>query len=551
MTDYRNVPGFISDEEAESIEKTPHGFISDEEAAALENTLEQFKESTIENLPWLGAMGGTAVGVGTPVGPVGGAALGGYGGAALKNVINRYRGHHDAPKSELEYLTDPAEKGLTAASSEALMGAIPPKVLKPLAAGAVARSLSEDEDKNKNTALAAGGAALLGSDRSRIVKDYIKNLGKKGVAKFTEFTTAVPSGATEKLIEKPAQVMEASKNPEYVFNTAEKAHDELLRRDSLEDQAIGQARKQFRDEFGRESVDTKSVLQDLDSFINKHLPTKDGYGALLPKELEKLEEIRAKALVTLKAEARSKDGQLNLPLASGEKRAGDLQKFADYLANEVKNFDQSKIPGTGDTRYQAYLRSLYGKVKGLLHELDPAGLTVADKKFSDYASKASSLKPLGNHNRREAFVDNFYTRNKEGMRKDAKELIPESIDDLESISAAKAFSSQGPSGSPKGRRTLIGSAIGIPLGAHGVKSDDPVEVLLGLSVMAATSPSIMMATIGNVSKLMESKFGSQWITPFVQNPELIKMIGSAAIRKQVESQIKSAQVKDRVRMSRQ
>lgn len=213
------------------------------------------------------------------------------------------------------------------------------------------------------------------------------------------------------------------------------------------------------------------------------------------------------------------------------KSADDLHRFADYLGNQIKTFEQSKMPGSGDTRYQAYLRSLYGQVKDKLHTLDPEGLGAADAKFSDYATKANRLGRLENEDQMEGFINNFYGKNKTLMRESAQDLIPNSVEDIADIGASRAFTKQGPAGSEMGGRRIIGSGMGAVLGAHGAMTHNPAEMAAGLFAHMATSPEVHKQILGRSAQAIDAIKSAPWFKAMQGNPALLDAISSPELKK--------------------
>lgn len=350
--------------------------------------------------------------------------------------------------------------------------------------------------------------------------DLAAPLARAGVAKTSELMTGVPSEAIERLIQRPTQVMGAEREGN-ALNVARNARDELLTRDKAEDTAISGARQKFKDQFGDQKVDTSPIIQGHGEFMQKNAPTSQGVGPLSSDEIEGLNGIARKGLTTENAIPRP-----GVPSAIPERSAADLQKLGDDLSSQVTKFDQSKLPGSGDTRYQAYLRSLYRQVKERLHQLDPEGLTKADAQFSDYADKAGRLGRLENEDQMEGFINNYYGKNKTLMRESAQDIIPNSVEDIADIGASRAFTKQGPAGSEMGARRIVGSSIGGVLGAHGAVTHNPYEMLAGAVAHTATSPGVHKAVIGNTSKLIDSPLLRQ----FAENPALIESVESPELR---------------------
>ncbi len=328
-----------------------------------------------------------------------------------------------------------------------------------------------------------------------------KGLLKSGLSKVSELSSGVPSEAAARLIERPGEVMAAGK-PKAAMNIAEQARGELLGRNAQEGQKIGEARKTFAKDFGAQSVDTEPVVQKLKDVLEERGTVGGEEGALSGGEQKNL-----KGFIKDRLQSPSEAG------AIPKKSAGSLQRFADYLKNQVNSFEQSRLPGASDTAYQSQLRQTYGKVKGLLHDIDPKGLGEADKQFHEFAKKTSQLGRLEDPETMESFVNNFYGKNKSLMRENAEGLLPQSIESLKDLGASKGFDVVGPSGSHSGIRNIMSAgAIG-----HGVMSHDPLQVIGGLMLQ----PKVQKQLLGR---------GSQAAGLLNQNPALKPLLRGGLIQ---------------------
>jgi hypothetical protein len=337
----------------------------------------------------------------------------------------------------------------------------------------------------------------------------------KGVAKGSEIMTGVPSEAVERLIARPGQVLSAE-DPGKALNVAKSARAELLARDAEEDAAIRAARSKFKNEFGDRQPDTTSVTNNMADFAQRNESSPQGFGPVPDAELNQISEMSKKL---------------------GDMNAGDLQKFSDYIDTRIKNFDQSKMPGSGDTRFQSYLRSLRGQIKGKLHELDPEGLGAADKQFHNYATNADRLGKLEDENQMESFINNYFGKNKTLMRESAEDLIPDSVKDIADIGASRAFTKQGPAGSEMGARRIVGSGIGGILGAHGVMTHNPLEIAAGAAAHAMTSPEVHKQVIGRSAQAIGAIKNMPWFQAIQKNPALLDTIGSPELKKIINGMI--------------
>lgn len=316
---------------------------------------------------------------------------------------------------------------------------------------------------------------------------------RKGVALTSHITSGAPTEAVERLIQRPSQVLK----PPSAIKAGEAAREELLAKTSQEGKKIGDARKAFRQSFGESSVDTSPVVENLQENIANKGTIGGEQGALSPKEEESLKGLIGSRLQT---DALSK------------KPAGSLQHFADYLKNQIDTFEQSRLPGGNDTAYQSQLRKTYGQVKGLLHDIDPNGLKQADKQFHEFAKKADKLGQLENPDTMERFVSTYYGPNKSTMREAAEGLIPNSLEDIKDIGAAKSFNTIGPSGSHAGLRNITSAGL---IG-KGMFTHDPLSVVGGLMMQ----PSVQKQLIGRGAQL----------SPYIaNNPEFIPLARGALV----------------------
>jgi hypothetical protein len=153
-------PVYLTDEQIAELEKQHQQpeYLSDEQMAQMEagqepSLLSQLGKSTTEMLPELGATLGSGLGFVSPVpgGTIGGAAVGGYAGKALKNVIEQYA--YDKPKTNQEIILSPFQEAANAASSEVIGGVGVPMALNAGARGlkSVTSSLSKIPEKVMET----------------------------------------------------------------------------------------------------------------------------------------------------------------------------------------------------------------------------------------------------------------------------------------------------------------------------------------------------------------------------------------------------------------
>ncbi len=319
-----------------------------------------------------------------------------------------------------------------------------------------------------------------------------KGLLQKGLGAATELTSGVPSEDAIRLMQNPSGVL----NPKSALDIAGNARNELLARSAQEGKDISSARKTFADKFGDKYVDTTPVIENLQNKIAEKGLVNGEEGALSKGEQGKLSDFNSRLTTQIPDQV------------IAQKPAGSLQRFADYVGNQVKDFEQSKAPGSGDTVYQSQLRQTYGKVKELLHNLDPEGLGEADKKFHKFATDANRLGRLEDPNMMESFINNFQGKNKSLMRESAKGLIPENMSDIEDLGAAKGFNVIGPSGSHAGLRNMMSAGAM----AHGAYAHDPLQMIGG----ALMQPAVQKQLLGRGSQLGSAIVNHPEITPIAR-----------------------------------
>lgn len=460
-------------------------------------------KGTLDLLPVAGGVAGAAVGgtggtlagpAGTMVGGVAGAGLGAGMGKSAQNMGEHYL--LGEGKSAEDQLLEPAEVGLQGATMEGAGQMVMPAI-------GAAKNIA-------NQALEGTSLATYGKKAADLAGTAIK----KGVAKTSSFLSGAPSDAVERLIERPSEVLGAN-NPRSALTAAETARNELMARNSTEGQAISGARKKFASDFGDQSVDTRPILDKQSEFLTQKSPVNGEQGALSPEQLSSLSDLSKNRLTS------------QVPGAYDEKTVAtktgrELQNFADYLDSEIKSFDQSKLPGSGDTPYQSRLRRLYGEVKSQLHDLDPEGLGAADKRFSQYANDVSDLGRLENEGTMEGFINNFYGRNKTGMRESADRVIPESIDSIKDIAANRAFDISGPAGHGRGLRNMLSAAMG----TGGVATHNPYLAVAG----AALQPSVHKQVIGRGAQAVQAMTDGRLFQAIQKNPSLVQSISNPRLR---------------------
>lgn len=394
-------------------------------------------------LPLAGGIAAAIPATVTGPGAIAAAGAGGMGGEAARIGIGKGLGVYDGGLGDAA--ADIGKEGLTMAAGEGAG-----KYLIAPAMKAIAPEI-------------AGAAQAVGSGI------------KKGVGLAADHFGVAPREAAERLIERPGEVLGATKDT--ALDVARVAQEELAARNSAERKAIGSARDTFANQHGEVPVDTSPIKEDLGSFIEKKGGIEGEQGALSPKEVSNLQQLKDERLSTGEAP---------------QKSARQLQNFADYLDSQIKSFDQ--VPGKSDTPYQARLRQLYGQVKNQLHAMDPSGLGAADSQYSDFMGDVNNLSPLSKPKQMEGFVNNFFGNNKTQIRESAQRIIPDSFEAISDVGANSAFK-------------------------HGV--------------IGQTSKQV----IGRGSQVVKALANQPWFNSMVQNPRLIQNIGNPELRNMVAQAI--------------
>lgn len=181
----------------------------------------------------------------------------------------------------------------------------------------------------------------------------------------------------------------------------------------------------------------------------------------------------------------------------------DLQKYADWLKKEVDTFDQSKLPNKSDTPYQAMMRGRYGKVKELMHQVDPE-LKAADAQYHNFANDVKLLKNLDKPHSAESFISNFYGPNKTELQSAAERLIPNTVERIKDLAAAKELNKPGAlKGQIFGSAGALGSIGSQVVDKQGHRHYSLLPALAGLGMAAGTNPTANKVAIGQGSKLIQ------------------------------------------------
>jgi hypothetical protein len=335
-----------------------------------------------------------------------------------------------------------------------------------------------------------------------------------GASALSGFT--VPAEAVTRLIERPSQIMSA-RNPGRALEIAQNAENELLARNAFEKQKIQNARKNFRNEFGDKPVDTSDLIDQKNQFISNNQLTAEGKGAITPSEVKEAEDLENSLRTS---------GSILDAKGAPKRNAGDLQKTADWVQNQIDSFNRPQLPVNRSNRYQSYLGSLNHNLKSKLHEIDPNGLAQSDKQFSEYADKSKFFGNLEKPDKMESFVNSFYGPNKTAMQDAATDLIPNSLEEIKDLATDKVFNGVGPSGSNHGLRNLL-AASGIGAGAA-THNTPMMAASVALGVLG--NPKLQRFAIGNASKGLEYLKNSKAMQAIKENANLINNITDPKLR---------------------
>lgn len=365
--------------------------------------------------------------------------------------------------------------------------------------------------------------------------------GSKAAAKVSSALTGVDSDAYLRMLNRPKQVA-GSLEPGNSLRVARKAQGELAARAESEGTAISQARQDFHKNFGQTPVDTTPMVSSVDESLARNAPNSSGRSGMMPDEIAELQDLRNKDFmgqkqtgtqqVTTSRPSSIVDEQGNPiqvtsteqvptlePVAS--KPAGELQRTADYLQEQVSPQAYKTVGPTRTGKSTGAYQDLLGKLKDSFHKIDPNGLGKADARFSDYADKVKILGPLENDGSAESFASNLFGANKGARQEAAQALIPNSYEDMADIGANKAmqsdrFSKLGPS-APAILRT--GTALGTGAAGFAATGGSLEGGLLGLGL--GTGAAVATSPLAHKEfYYLAGKYGMPVVRSLVQNPQL-------------------------------
>lgn len=411
------------------------------------------------------------------------------------------------------------------------------------------------EEALKGSAAEVGGKALgkipvpfMGMNIDEATKAGLQKLvqaGSRGAAKVSSMLTGVDSDAFLRMLNRPKQVAEALK-PGNSLRVARAAQGELAARAETENKLISSARQNFQDNFGQTPVDTTPMQSSIDETLARNAPNSSGRSGLMPDEISELNDLKAKDFTgqqqtgtttqttTKQSPILGPDGQPLSTTTSAQvptlvpvanKPAGELQRTADYLQEQVSPQAYKTVGPTRTGKSTGAFQDLLGKLKDSFHNLDPNGLGKADARFSDYADKVKLLGPVENDGTAESFATNLFGANKGVRREAAQSLIPKTYEDMADIGANKAMGTDPVHGlikSPSGPAIV---RVGGPLamGLAGFASGGTERGLLGLG--AGAGASVATSPIAHKEfYYLSGKYGMPAVRALVQNPQIAPAI---------------------------
>lgn len=346
--------------------------------------------------------------------------------------------------------------------------------------------------------------------------EKLVGMGQKGVTKISQALTGVDADAYLRQLLRPNQVKNALA-PGNSLAVTRAAQDELSARAGQEGKAISQARQAFADKYGGEQIPTTPMQDTLEQAMARNAPNSSGRSGMTPDEFLELNDLKAKDLSTHAPDMYG--NSTSQPVKS----AGELQRTADWLQQQVSpNQYKGSAPTRSDKSQGTYQR-LLGQLKDAFHEKSPE-LKSADAQFSDYADKAKILGPVEGP-AGESFSSSLFGANKGARQEAAKDLIPGAYEGMADIGAKKAtqtdsrLSKFGPSAPAILRSgTALGSGMA-GFAASGNLEGGLLGLGLGTGVAVGTSPAVHAQAY-----YLAGKYGMPVVKALVDNPQLAPVL---------------------------
>lgn len=412
----------------------------------------------------------------------------------------------------------------------------------------------------------AGGVTI-----DQATKDALAALvsgGSKVATRISQTLTGVDKDAYMRQLMRPNEVKNALQ-PGNALAVATGAAGEREARDSAESSLISQARQDFREQFGRDPMNTQEFIDAVSKARQRNAPNEFGESAMTPSELSELERLNAQSFVTpretkpavtaSRVSFEKKPSVLkdasgnaieNVRSAPGpeytvqpaesvldpKQSVGSLQRTADWLQKEVPQGHYDKtIPGARSEKSIGTYQELLGKIKDAFHKKDPNGLGRADARYHQYIEKSKVLGPLDRTQGAEGFIDNLFGKNKTAVQEAAQDIIPQHFEKAADIGANKAmtkdpFSKLGPSAPAiiRGGGTLAAAAGGFA--ASGSLEGGMLGLGGGLGIMTATSPKVHQQLY-----YLAGKYGMPVIEKVLANPQLAPVLLDTADYNKIKS----------------
>lgn len=291
----------------------------------------------------------------------------------------------------------------------------------------------------------------------------------------------IPYADVARNIENPHQVVATGKRGAGL-RIAETMENELKARAELENSEIGKARQEFLDKMGDTNIDTTPAIERTNKYLESGSHNTSGEGSLTSSELEALNSLKNKSLVT----STPGDPITGLPGVSyPRKKAWELMKTADSLNRDLITSKRSMLPGT-DTPMERSQKGLLGNIKGLLHDAS-TDYADADKRFTEYAGLANTLKPIERESQ-EQVVNSIWDKNNTARQEAAKALTPNTYEDLLNLRANQSYKDAGAlGGSSKSIIARLG-LTGLAGNSYAAGHSSPEVAAAMAAFLAGTSP---------------------------------------------------------------
>lgn len=398
-------------------------------------------------------VGGT---LGAPLGP-GGVVGGGILGAS-------------AAKAAQNYLTGkPPQNDVIRAAAQASAAELLPKLLGKFPLGGL------------------GGFKNLGALGEAGVNKAVELARDKLIAPVSGLLSGAGTSATQRLLQRPAEVLAGEKN---LGQKAAEAGKELKALSELRGQRIGDARwNALRANRGTTLNMTEPAARARD-LLRRNFSEQADRGALTGKEQEKILEL------------------LGTDFGGGTAAYPAAKATADWIQSQL-DWPSDGAINLGSKAYKRGLKSILPAVKDAMHGASP-GLAVEDAAFTNYANKLPAVSKFTSPDKQEALY-NRLSKTPSKFRMDSlKELLPQAAENVLDTQASKAFTQSGRSsllGYVSPRNLIRLGLSGAGLGAGHTAQSLPLTAGLGALGFTVMSPAAHRLGLG---------LGSEWLGPMVR-----------------------------------